>query len=83
MSEPYTPTTSQVRGYYIACGAEFDPDDGAVDEFYRWLAEHDKEVLEGAVERIEDACKHERVYRGYVLCDACNAAISAVRGDGE
>jgi hypothetical protein len=44
---------------------------------------HDKEVLDKAVERVDDACRHERVYAGYVLCDACSDAIAAIRGEGE
>lgn len=87
MGEPYTPTTSQVRGYYTAWVAEFDPDDGAAGEFDRWLAAHDKEVLDAAVSRVIEVAEH-----GFT-CDAmadpneeCDCIVSeilaAIRGEG-
>lgn len=41
----YTPTTEEVRdGYWINDGGVSDPEDAK--RFNRWLAEHDRQVLE-------------------------------------
>ena len=75
----YTPTTDDVRDYYAIGVDEALARTGGDSEFDRWLAAHDKEVLEKAAERaeatpIEDEC-------GY--CDEMKAmVVAAVRGDG-
>ena len=90
MSE-YTPTTEEVRRYYIAWGAESGPDDAA-GEFDRWLAVHDAEVRaderEKAAERIAKGVRHAYDCPGLDDWNACDCGmklmydLAAARGDG-
>lgn len=105
MSEPYTPTTDEVRGCYLAwrirMGAEdeFDrwlaPYKEALDVVQRvqwlgdilnghdrWLAAHDKKVLDKAVQRAD------RLLGMWVRCgsfDPISAEhiVAAIRGEGD
>jgi hypothetical protein len=86
----YTPTTDEVRAFFRVRYAIVFDKSPADAEFDRWLAAHDKEVLDKAIERVLTRCKDEQhnVY-GYghreVIppCPMCLPAIAAIRGEGE
>ena len=80
----YTPTTDEVRLAYTSdwsvLAPELNPDMGF--EFDRWLAQHDKEVLDEAVERVDKFLgMWERV--GSVNSITAHHIRSAIRGEGE
>jgi hypothetical protein len=87
----YTPTTDGARLHYATYGCEccedFHPESAA--EFDRWLAAHDKEVLDAAAQRVailhyladglgnpEHACSSAEEH------DTLNRAEAAIRGEG-
>jgi hypothetical protein len=80
----YTPTTDEVRQAYI-----WDEDDAA--EFDRWLAVHDKEVLDKAAERLSVECNAamdlDYPFRDLGMTSTARnrlaAAIAAIHGEGE
>ena len=83
MSEPYTPTTDEVCSSYYAANASVNDSGEAEAEFDRWLAAHDKEVLDKAVERAEDEAlvQEQHILRGepYRLWNI----VAAIRGEVE
>jgi len=94
----YTPTTDEVRDYYAIGVDEALGRTSGESEFDRWLAEHDKEVLDKAVERIQESkpelsmAMYHHNFAGLDVpndeCDCCadvalHIVLAAIRGDGE
>jgi hypothetical protein len=88
----YTPTTDEVRYAALFPGCPDDSPCTCGERFDRWLAAHDKEVLEKAAERVAAVGPryndHEGTREGILeepdgwLIDR-DSALAAVRGDGE
>jgi hypothetical protein len=82
----YTPTTDEVREWY---GDDVTDADRAWElakraEFDRWLAAHDEEVLDKAVERVWDEVLPSPITTGWDagFNVAIYKAIAAIRGEG-
>jgi len=50
----YTPDNEEIREMYWACSGEPRRDSGAWDEFDRWLAAHDAQVLRDAANKFAE-----------------------------
>jgi hypothetical protein len=77
----YTPTTDEVRDWY---GDDVTDADRAWElakraEFDRWLAAHDKEVLDRAVERVQELGCNDNCGCSITIPNA----TAAIRGEGE
>lgn len=75
----YTPTTDEIRTGYAAIGDAIIPEHE--EEFDRWLAAHDAEVLEAAVHRVEGLIE-DAMRQPHFEYETVNPRlfISAIRG---
>jgi hypothetical protein len=80
MTEPYTPTRDEVRIRYTLAGKSVTYEPYA--EFDRWLAAHDKEVLDKAESMIDGYLPWgQGSHEDYI--EGIRAAFATLRGEGE